>query len=170
MATVSPPEAEPLARAYHGAAADSRHRLCVWGGNNDVETSTLERFDVSSATWESSPGKLRDSLGFPCLPDGLQRMAVASSGAGKAYIFGGQISEDEKFLNDLYEIDLATSECRVLIPASGSRKPPGPRKGSAMVLYEGKLVVHGGHMDQNHFPSELHVFDLEKCEKPIVAK
>ena len=92
--------------------------MCVWGGDGrDVDTSSLERFDVSSATWETTPLQLVDSLGYRCLPDGLHRMAIAPSPTGKVYSFGGQISDDsidEKCINDVYEIDLVASVCRPL--------------------------------------------------------
>ena len=110
---------EPSARAYHGAAADAYDRMCVWGGDGrHVETSSLERFDVSSATWETAPMQLVDSLGYRCLPDGLQRMAIVPSPTGKVYSFGGQISDDaidDKYINDVYEIDLVASVCRPLV-------------------------------------------------------
>ena len=110
---------EPSARAYHGAAADAYDRMCVWGGDGRyIETSSLERFDVSSATWETAPMQLVDSLGYRCLPDGLQRMAIAPSPTGKVYSFGGQISDDaidDKYINDVYEIDLVASVCRPLV-------------------------------------------------------
>ena len=156
---------EPPARAYHGAAASANNRMCVWGGDGrNVPTALMERFDVSSATWEAPPVELRDSLGFQCLPDGLQRMAVASSPSGKMYTFGGQISDDiinVKYINDVYEIDLATTVCRRLVPASPL---PSPRSGSAMVWFEGRLVVYGGWKGQNLFSEDLHVFDLGKSE------
>ena len=73
---------EPKARNRHAAVVVGSSIL-VWGGVDVEETSTVETFDVSMATW-LEPRQLHGDT----LPNGLYAMAVTSD-KKKAYAFGG---------------------------------------------------------------------------------
>ena len=141
---------EPQARYWHAAVSSNRHML-VWGGAGGVgvriETSTVEIFDVISATWRDPR-----QLSGQSLPDDLRGMAIARDG-DKVYSFGGMTG------STINEIDLTSLQRRHLVQAAGSAPPPSARTGSAMVCYKRKLVMYGGHTGDGR-SDELHVFDL----------
>ena len=149
---------EPQARYWHAAVSSSRHML-VWGGGGGsgvmIKTSTVEIFDVISATWRDPR-----QLSGQSLPDGLHDMEIALDG-DKAYSFGGRTASTR--INDLLEIELTSLQCRHLVPAEGSAPPPSARNGSGMVCYRRNLVTYGGFTDDGQ-SDELHVFDLNTSE------
>ena len=142
---------EPKAREDHAAVVVDNNML-VWGGRGVDETSTMETFDVSSATW-LEPRQLHGDT----LPNGLYDMAVTSD-KKRAYVFGGYSNSTRKYYNQLFVIDLTSLECRELVPGSSSR--PSARNGSRMVCYGRKLVMYGGRTDTG-VSDELHIFDLD---------
>ena len=139
---------EPKARLGHAAVVVDNNML-VWGGIGVGETSTVETFDVSSATW-LEPRRLHGDI----LPNGLYSMAVTSD-KKRAYVFGGYSNSTR---NQLFVIDLTSLECRELVPGSSSR--PSARQGSRMVCYGRKLVMYGGRTDTG-VSDELNIFDLD---------
>ena len=149
---------EPQARCWHAAVSSNRHML-VWGGYGGIsvriETSTVEIFDVISATWRDPR-----QLSGQSLPDDLYGAAIAQDG-DKTYSFGGRTGSTR--INDLLEIDLTSLKCGHLVPAAGSAPPPRARYGSAMVYYRRNLVTYGGFTGDG-WSDELHVFDLNKSE------
>ena len=156
MASVSQPSGrEPQARHCHAAVSSNRHMLVWGGGGGGHETSTVEIFDVISATWRD-PRQLRGQS----LPDGLHDMEIALDG-DNAYSFGGWTGSTH--INDLLEIELTSLQCRHLVPAEGSAPPPSARTGSGMVSYRRKLVTYGGLIGGG-WSDELHVFDLNTSE------
>ena len=145
---------EPRPRKRH-AAVGVGHNLYVWAGDSSsarTPSTTFETFDVGSETWGESQ-RLNGSL-----PDGLRNVAVATDGKS-AYTFGGA-SNSYAHLNSVYQIDLSTLQCRELVPRAASC---APRKGSCMVYFNKKLVVHGGYTDRD-VTDELLVFDLRTSE------
>ena len=146
---------EPQARYYHAAAASHRHML-VWGGYSGkgrIETSYVAKFDVLSAAW------MRPSyLSGVSLPDGLQGMAVGWD-EKNAYTFGGSTTLGTS-INDLYAIDLASLECKKIVPVAGTPSPSA-KSDCAMVYVNTKVIIHGGFTDDGQTSSELQVFDLE---------
>ena len=160
MASVSQSSGrEPRARGGHAAVSSSRHML-VWGGGGGsgvmMNTSTVEIFDVISATWRDPR-----QLSGQSLPDGLHYMGIAALDGDKAYSFGGRTGST--CINDLLEIELTSLQCRHLVPAEGSAPPPSAREGSALVCYRKNLVMYGGFTDDGQ-SDELHVFDLNTSE------
>lgn len=150
---------QPQPRENHAAVGVGK-KLFVWAGDcgsSKIQTTTVESFDVSSGTWEQ-PQRLHGSL-----PDGLYGMAVASDGEN-AYSFGGRSGSHSKYTyyNTLYEINLSTFECNELVPRDLSFAPK-KKKGSGMVLFESKLVIHGGYTGQD-WTDDLHVFDIRTSE------
>ena len=161
MATRSPSTStsvarEPQARNDH-AAVGVGQKLYVWGGDGgtSVQASTVECLDVPSATWQE-PRQLR---GHP-LPDRLHAMAVTTDGE-RAYSFGGWTDWGKS--NAVYEVNMASLECRKLAPASAS-PVPSKKTGSGMVHYQHKLVEYGGFTSDYRPTDELHVFDLNTSE------
>ena len=140
---------EPEARSNHVAVVVDNNML-VWGAD---ETSTVETFDVSSATW-LEPRQLHGDT----LPNALYNMAVTSN-KKRAYVFGGYSVASRQYYNQLFVIDLTSLECRELVPGSSSR--PSARSGSRMVCYGRKLVMYGGRTDTGAVLDELHIFDLD---------
>ena len=155
--------AQPPARAEHVAVASS-NRMLVWGGNGGkksrIMTSTVEIYDVLSGTWQETR-QLRSSS----LPENLNSMAVIWY-EEKAYTFGGFIQNvhDDlgQMINDVYEVDLSSLECKKLEPYGAPS--PTPRDSSAMVYCKRKLVNYGGRLDDDVESDELHVFDLNSSE------
>ena len=143
---------EPEARYNHAAIVVDNNML-VWGGTDVDETSTVETFDVSSATW-LEPRQLHGDT----LPNGLYDMAVTSD-KKRAYVFGGCSNSTGQRYNQLFVIDLTSLECRELVPGSSSR--PSARDGSRMVCYGRKLVMYGGFTGPRAVSDELHIFDLD---------
>ena len=143
---------EPKARFGH-AAVVMDNNLLVWGGRGVEDTSTVETFDVSSATW-LEPRQLHGDT----LPNGLYAMAVTSD-KKRAYVFGGYSGSTHQFYNQLFVIDLTSLKCRELVPGSSSR--PSARSGSRMVCYGRKLVMYGGRTGPGVVSDELHIFDLD---------
>lgn len=144
---------EPLPRTRHAAVGVGK-KLYVWAGYWANQATTIETFDVSSEVWEH-PRQLRGTL-----PHGLGHMAVATDGKS-AYQFGGAcVSRRYSSLSSLYQIDLSTLQCRELVPR---RSFPVPKRGSRMVYFNQKLVVHGGFVNRN-VVDELKVFDLKMSE------
>ena len=147
-------------RAHHVAVNAGEKYALVWGGDEgdgmQIDTSTVDTFDVLSASWQE-PRQLR---GTP-LPDRFHKMAVAWD-EKKTYLFGGKCDFDTRF-NDVYEIDLKTLECKKLTLAEDSAPPPSPRSSCSMVCARRRLVIYGGFtgMEQS---DELHVFDLDTSE------
>ena len=157
MASVSQPSGrEPQARHCHAAVSWNRHMLVWGGGGGGHETSTVEIFDVISATWRDPR-----QLSGQSLPDGRHYMGIAALDGDKAYSFGGWTGSTR--INDLLEIELTSLQCRHLVPAEGSAPPPSARTGSGMVSYRRNLVTYGGYTGDRH-SDELHVFDLNKSE------
>ena len=115
---------EPKARAYHAAVVVDNN-LLVWGGLDVDETSMVETFDVSSATW-LEPRQLHGDT----LPNGLYDMAVTSD-MKRAYMFGGYSNSTRQRYKQLFVIGLTSLECRELVSGSSSR--PSARSGSRMV-------------------------------------
>ena len=150
---------EPQARRGHAAVSSSRHML-VWGGRGGsgvmMKTSTVEIFDVISATWRDPR-----QLSGQSLPDGLHYMGIAVLDGDKAYSFGGRTPSTR--INDILEIELTSLQCRYLVPAEGSAPPPSARTGSGMVCYRKSLVTYGGFTGDGQ-SDELHVFDLNTSE------
>ena len=143
---------EPEARVYH-AAVVVHDNMLVWGGLRVDETSAVETFDVSSATW-LEPRQLHGDT----LPNGLHSMAVTSD-KKRAYVFGGYSVATRQGCNQLFVVDLTSLECRELVPGSSSR--PSARSGSRMVCYGRKLVIYGGSTSLTAVSDELHIFDLD---------
>ena len=146
---------EPQARYGHAAVSSNRHMLVWGGGDGGHETSTVEIFDVISATWRDSR-----QLSGQSLPDDLCYTEIVQDG-DKAYSFGGLTGPTR--INDLLEIELTSLQCRYLVPAEGSAPPPSARTGSGMVCYRKNLVTYGGCTDDGQ-SDELHVFDLNTSE------
>ena len=144
---------EPKARFGHAAVVVDNNML-VWGGFGVDETSTVETFDVSSATW-LEPRQLHGDT----LPNGLYNMAVTSD-KKRAYVFGGYSNSTRQFYNQLFVIDLTSLECRELVPGSSSR--PSARSRSRMLCYGRKLVMYGGLTGPGAVSDELHIFDLDR--------
>ena len=140
----------PAARRYH-AAVGAGQTMLVWGGRGEgIQTSTVESFDVTSLTWKE-PRQLQGDL-----PIALASVAVASDGE-KAYMFGGLSSRGLE--NKLFSLDLASLECRELVPSSTPR--PSGREHCRMVCCGGKLVVYGGFSGSVIGASDdLYTFDL----------
>lgn len=143
---------QPHPRNRHAAIGIGR-KLHIWGGDGGaykITTSTIHSFDLCSETW----GKARQ---LDCsLPDALCSMAVATDGES-AYFFGGATGSGTCF-NTLYQINPSTLKCKKLVPGAPSCTPT-QKCGSGMVYFNGKLVVHGGHIGHG-WTDELHVFDL----------
>ena len=178
---------EPQAR-YHHAAVGVGQTLCVWGGDGSgtlVQVSTVECFDVPSATWQE-PRQLRvHTLREHLLPT-LRSMAVTADGE-RAYWFGGwngwtntdvllgppghRYDHDtltslwiaSRYSNAVYEVNMMSLECRELAPATAS-PAPSEKYGSGMVHYQNMLVVYGGLTSEGRPTDELHVFDLNTSE------
>ena len=147
---------EPQARCSHAAVSSNRHML-VWGSDDRsmLPASTVETFDVLSATWREPR-----QFGGESLHDGLWDMAIAQDG-DKAYSFGGFAGPHRT--SDLIEIELTSLHCRHLVPAADSAPSPSARNDSAMVYYRRKLVAYGGYTERR-WSDELHVFDLNTSE------
>ena len=143
---------EPKARVYHAAVVVD-DKMLVWGGLRVDETSTVETFDVSSATW-LEPRQLHGDT----LPNGLHSMAVTSV-EKRAYVFGGYSVATRRGCNLLFVVDLTSLECRELVPGSLSR--PSARKGSRMACYGRKVVMYGGCTSPGAVSDELHIFNLD---------
>lgn len=143
---------EPQPRRWHAAlGVGDKHFL--WGGQGDsIRTTQIETFDVFSTKWVE-PQLLQGSL-----PDRLDSMAVATDGE-KAYTFGGYRGSTR--INNIYEINLLTSQCKEIPPAS-SYSPPGVA-GSGMVYWNEQLVVYGEYTSKGR-TNDLHVFDLKKSK------
>ena len=92
---------EPKARFGHATVVVDNN-LLVWGGEDVYETSTVETFDVSSATW-LEPRQLHGDT----LPIGLYDMAVTSD-KKRAYMFGGYSPSTRQRYNQLFVIDLTS--------------------------------------------------------------
>ena len=159
---------QPQPRESHAAVAVGE-KLFVWAGDcgsTKIQTTTIESFDVPSGIWEQ-PQQLHGSL-----PDGLYGMAVASDGKS-AYTFGGRSGSHPNYTyyNTVYQINLSTLECSELVPKDLSFAPK-KSYGSGMVLFNDKLVVHGGYTGQD-WTDDLHVFDIKtsECEssKPVLC-
>lgn len=144
---------QPTSRAWH-AAVGVGGKLFVWGGRGDGAT-TLERFDVSSLTWEELQ-QLKGSL-----PEGLHDAAV-TAGRENFYSFGGSATTSGR-VNTLYEISPSTLLCRELLPNSPSHTPQ-KQMGSRSVHFKNKVVVYGGSKSKGYTTNDLHVFDLEKSK------
>ena len=86
---------EPKARVHHAAVVVDNNML-VWGGFGVDETSTVETFDVSSATW-LEPRQLHGDT----LPNGLYNMAVTSD-KKKAYVIGGSFKVPSPALHSAF--------------------------------------------------------------------
>lgn len=155
MACFTPPAArEPLARCGHAAVASDLQML-IWGGdggNMAVDTSSIEIFDLASATW-LQPRHLRGQN----LPEGLYCMALACDGK-RAYMFGGA-TKSKLSINEVYEIDLKSLECRML----EGFIPPFVTRASAMVYYERMLVNYGGHTDSVS-SAQLNAFNFDESK------
>ena len=143
---------EPKARFSH-ATVVADNKMLVWGGYSVEETSTVETFDVSSATW-LEPRQLHGDT----LPSGLYSMAFTAD-KKRAYVFGGYSYSTDQRYNKLFVIDLTSLECRELVPGSSSR--PSARDDSDMVCYGRKLVIYGGYTGPGAISDELHIFDLD---------
>ena len=167
MASISS-STEPQARYYH-AAVSVEQTLFVWGGDGghvSLGTTTVERFDVSSASWQE-PRQIRGHT----IPDGLRDMAVVFDGK-KAYMFGGWSGPRgcQRLNNTLHEVDLMSLECRELVPNSRSNFPReksnsgGVKSGPRSLLFFGGCT--GGINDRT---DEVHLFDLDtsksKCRR-----
>ena len=139
------------------AAVGVGQTLLVWGGDGVEETSLVERFDVVSTTWRDARRLQGDSL-----PVGLRYMAVTSDGE-TGYVFGGEYSGGTS--DKLFAINLTSLECRELVPIPQLVYRPGPRRNSAMVYSEGRLVMYGGS-GRNR---EVEVFDLNKSETMLYS-
>ena len=123
MASVS--RRKPPARAGHVAVSVGKNML-VWAGDGKrVRTSSVERFDVASASWLDPR-----VLSGQSLPEGLHDMADAQDG-DRAYMFGGKTDtkSQRKRYNDVYEIDLNTYHCWKHVPATDSALVPLARSG-----------------------------------------
>lgn len=143
---------EPTARFWHAAVGDG-DKMFVWTGYGDfpeVQTTTVESFNVRSLAWEK-PQQLKGSL-----PDCLRDAAVTSDG-GSAYSVGGRTSSG--LINTVYKINPRTLTCMELQP-NGLSFPPQKQVCSRSVCFQRKLVVYGGGADSD----KLYVFDLDKSE------
>ena len=152
---------QPLPR-YRHAAVGIGSKLYVWGGyhgSSKIKNTAVEVFDVTCAKWEE-PQQLDGST----MPDGLYGMAVTSDGE-TAYCCCGQTGfnlPNATYYNTVFEITPSQHLCKELQPTSPSLMPEGTR-GSRIVQFQDKLVLHGGYTGRKH-TNELHVFDLKKSE------
>ena len=151
------PNMQPQPRSSHAAfVVRNKSKLYIWAGLGDaatIPTATMESFNFFSEEWEQ-PQTLHGSL-----PDDLWSMAVTSDGES-AYSFGGKTGS--AYVNTLYKVNPASLRCVQLLPASQSHAPKKTR-GSGMVHFNEKLVVHGGWNGQEN-TDKLHVFNLKESE------
>lgn len=146
---------QPQPRWRHASfGIGSKHYL--WGGLNGssakILATQIETFDILSAKWEE-PQTLQGSL-----PVRLWGMAVTTDGEN-AYLFGGY--DGSTRINNIYEINSRTLQCREIQPAGFSSPPAISR--SRVVYFNEKLVVCGGYTDQG-YTYDLYVFDIKKSE------
>lgn len=149
---------QPQPRSSHAAiVVRNKLRLFIWAGlgvdSATIPTASIESFHFFSKEWEQ-PQPLHGSL-----PDDLWSMAVTSDGES-AYTFGGKTGS--AYVNTLYKVNPTTLCCAQLLPTSESHAPKKTR-GSGMVHFNEKLVVHGGWNGQEN-NDELHVFNLKTSE------
>lgn len=157
---------EPPARVFHAALSLRQNMYVLAGQGGDgssVEPSKVERFSVTSISWQQ-PCRLYNQ----CLPVGYRCMAIASDGEN-SYMFGGFVGprESRQRCNTIYEINMISSKCRELIPATAATLPR-VRSSCGMVCVNRRLVVYGGAVFDGIATDELFVFDLNTSEKVAI--
>ena len=141
------------------AAVGIGQKLYTWGGRSSAGIQSVlgfavHSFDVPSVTWEEP----QQFNGF--LPVGLHSMAVSTDGES-AYSFGGISSYNNICYDTLYEVNVAQSELRKLLPADNGFPPDTFLSG--MVYFNEKLVIYGGY-GSGVSTDELYVFDLKESK------
>ena len=155
-------EYEPSSRYFH-AAISMGHTMLVLAGHgsrSSVDSSVVERFNITSTTW-TQPHRLLNQA----LPDGYSRMGVTSDGE-KLYTFGGYVGVER--CNTMHEIDLFSLECRELVPATSATSPTA-RSSCGLVYWNRRLVVYGGAIAFRTPTDELFVFDLNTSEAVTIT-
>lgn len=154
-------ESEPSARHAHIAVAMGEYMYVLAGddGGFSVNSSVVERFNVSSIFWK--PPLYQDHH----LPGGYSRMAFASDGE-ILYSFGGGFTGGQR-CNTLYEINMTSRDCREL-RVTDSAVLPRPRVCSQLVYLNQTLISYGGWTDSGA-SDELFKFDLNKSEGIIIT-
>lgn len=156
---------EPSARQRH-AALGVGQIMFMWAGESNappsINASVMERFNVTSTSWEQPPQLLNRAL-----PYSYYAMAVASDGEN-SYLFGGfaeQLVDDSPYTlrpqmteMRLYHVNTMSLECCELVPATSFS--PTARSLSALVCVNQNLLSYGGQTSGGVASNELFVFDL----------
>lgn len=111
-------------------------------------------FDQATKKWENLSDKHGNLKKFPAIDSFSESLYLEE----KIIIFGGFLSNEGHYSNDIMEIDFSKNSIRKL---ENSLIAPAARANHKSVIFDGNLFIFGGHDEYNKF-NDLWKFDLIK--------
>ena len=149
----------PAARLGHTAVMVGARIFYMGGFVGSEVLNDLFYIDTATMTVVTRPALAGSARPPP-------RASHASAAVGnKLYVFGG--FDGEVSLSDLWVLNTDTLEWSEVVPVASA--PPPARSAHSMVTFEGRLIVYGGHDEEDYY-SEVWVFNprTRKWSKPRV--
>lgn len=132
-------------------------KLYIIGGKKSTfeNSNKIFTFDLVNKNWENLSDNKKGNLEkFPALDSFSENLYLDE----KIIIFGGFLSKEGKYSNNIIEIDISKN---VIKKIEQSLIAPVARANHKSVLFEKSLYIFGGH-DENNKMNDLWKFDLIK--------